>query len=112
MKELLKNVGVIDTRPKYFFQGVNITPSGGATKKKHGRTLQAQTLLRENSLQKQLSSNLIFQRQQQRLSAALVDDHNEVQIRIRIRHADGLAKVNYTHIFLCQKKLCWENSVS
>ncbi len=64
--------------PLILFQGVSITPSGGATKKKHGRTLQAQSLLRENSLQKQLSSNLIFQRQQQRLSAALVDDHNEV----------------------------------
>ena len=71
LEENLRNPGLI------LFQAVSITPSGGATKKK--RTLQAQALLRENSLQKQLSNNLIFQRQQQRLSAALVDDHNEVR---------------------------------
>ena len=71
LEENLRNPGII------LFQAVTITPSGGATKKK--RTLQAQALLRENSLQKQLSNNLIFQRQQQRLSAALVDDHNEVR---------------------------------
>jgi hypothetical protein len=61
---------------------VGISPLGLPTKKKHGRTLAAQNIQRENSLQKQLTSNLIFQRQQQRLlaAAAAVDDHTEVKI--------------------------------
>jgi hypothetical protein len=56
--------------------------SGGA-KKKHGRNLQAAALARENSLQKQLANNIIFQRQQQRLSAALADEQNQVRMTIR-----------------------------
>ena len=64
-------------------QVVSTSPLGAATKKKHGRILAAQTLQRDNSLQKQLTSNLIFQRQQQRLlaaaAAASVDDHTEVR---------------------------------
>ena len=49
-----------------------------AKKKIVGRGPQGQPLHRENSLQKQLASNIIFQRQQQRLSAALADDLIEV----------------------------------
>jgi len=68
--------------------------SGGA-KKKHGRNLQAAALARENSLQKQLANNIIFQRQQQRLSAALADEQNQVRMTIRI-----LKPINLIQFFL------------
>ena len=58
---------------------MSTSTAGVGAKKKHGRGLQAAALARENSLQKQLANNLIFQRQQQRLSAALADEQNQVR---------------------------------